>query len=329
MIILLIVAIKYKPVYEINLSGEKLGYVENKDNIELEFENYIEDTSGNVAFKEKTVNPEYELKLVSRNTETSEESDILLAIENTVKVIYRTYAVTVGGEKKTSVSTVEEATEIVENVKSDVDSETIGLDIGIVEEYSEDLELQSKEEAFEVLNSEKIAKVTAYNEQQEAVRKAEEEAAKQKAIQKQQAALAVKTVAPGAVVGSIAGLNLSRPVSGVITSRFGSISSRRSSAHTGLDIGAALGTSVTPIASGTVTFAGWKGSYGNLVIINHGNGIESYYAHCNTINVGVGQSVDTGTVISTVGSTGNSTGSHLHLEIRLNGTPLNPEDYLY
>ena len=83
------------------------------------------------------------------------------------------------------------------------------------------------------------------------------------------------------------------------------------------------------IASGTVTYAGYKGSYGNLVIISHGNGVQSYYAHCNKLLVSVGQTVSAGQVIAQVGSTGNSTGPHLHLEIRINGKAVNPQNYLY
>lgn len=154
---------------------------------------------------------------------------------------------------------------------------------------------------------------------QEEKRKAKEEEEKRRIISN-------KTVVS---VGTIAGVGLSRPVNGSITSRYGSRSSIRSSAHTGLDIATSKGTPITPIAPGTVTYAGYKGSYGNLVIINHGNGIESYYAHCSQIYTAVGQEVDAKTMISTVGSTGNSTGPHLHLEIRQNGNPLNPENYLY
>ena len=64
-------------------------------------------------------------------------------------------------------------------------------------------------------------------------------------------------------------------------------------------------------------------------MVDHGDGVQSWYAHCNTINVGVGEQVSTDTCISTVGSTGNSTGPHLHLEIRLNGNAVNPQNYLY
>ncbi len=318
LIISLVVWIKYKPAYEVELLGEKLGYIENKENLELEYKNYIENISGNVAFREKTAMPEYELKLINRDKQTKEE-EILLALEATVKTTYRTYAVTVDGVKQASVSTQEEAKNIVETLKSDIDADRIGFNIGIIEEYTDNLQLQSAQEASGILNTFKVAKITAYNEAQETKRKTAQEEAKKKII-------STKTVQS---VGTIAGINLAKPVSGSITSRYGSRSSIRSGSHTGLDIATSSGTPITPIAPGTVTCAQRKGSYGNLVIVNHGNGIESYYAHCSVIYAAVGQQVDCHTVISAVGSTGNSTGPHLHLEIRQNGTPLNPEDYLY
>ena len=71
------------------------------------------------------------------------------------------------------------------------------------------------------------------------------------------------------------------------------------------------------------------GGYGNLVIIDHGNGIETYYGHCSKIYVKAGQSVTAGTKIAAVGSTGRSTGNHLHFEIRQNGTQINPQKYVY
>ena len=82
-------------------------------------------------------------------------------------------------------------------------------------------------------------------------------------------------------------------------------------------------------ADGVVTHASMMGTYGNLVIISHGNGIETYYAHCSKILVSVGQQVSSGENIALVGSTGNSTGNHLHLEIRINGKAVNPQKYLY
>ena len=122
---------------------------------------------------------------------------------------------------------------------------------------------------------------------------------------------------------------LAIPVSGSITSRFGARGGSRSSVHTGLDISAPSGTGIRAISAGTVSYAGYRGSYGNLIIIDHGNGVQSYYAHCSALYVAAGQSVDSSTTIGAVGSTGNSTGPHLHLEIRINGSPVNPQNYLY
>ena len=125
------------------------------------------------------------------------------------------------------------------------------------------------------------------------------------------------------------GISLIKPVSGTISSRFGAGSSIRRSAHTGLDIAAPAGTGIKAAASGTVTFSGYKGSYGNMIVISHGNGVQTYYAHCSKLYVSAGAQVSQGQIIAAVGSTGNSTGPHLHLEIRVNGVAYNPQNYLY
>lgn len=103
----------------------------------------------------------------------------------------------------------------------------------------------------------------------------------------------------------------------------------RVSTHTGLDIAATTGTPIKVVADGTVTFAKYNGSYGNLVKIDHGEGVETWYGHTSKMYVKVGQKVKAGDIIAAVGSTGNSTGPHLHLEIRINGEHVNPQDYLY
>ena len=114
------------------------------------------------------------------------------------------------------------------------------------------------------------------------------------------------------------------PVNGVITSGFGW---RWGRMHEGIDIAASTGTSIRAAASGTVIFAGWMGGYGNLTIIDHGNGLATAYGHQSAIYVG-GGSVSQGTVIGAVGSTGNSTGPHLHFEVRVNGSAVDPMGYL-
>jgi murein DD-endopeptidase MepM/ murein hydrolase activator NlpD len=98
--------------------------------------------------------------------------------------------------------------------------------------------------------------------------------------------------------------------------------------HSGLDFGADFGTVTRSAAAGYVIFAGWYGGYGNTVIIDHGNGITSLYGHSDGLYVEEGQSVDRGAPIAIVGSTGLSTGPHLHFELRQDGEPIDPMPYL-
>ena len=129
---------------------------------------------------------------------------------------------------------------------------------------------------------------------------------------------------------SVNGVYLAQtPVSGVITSRFGNWESIRSHSHTGIDIAAPYGTNIKAASKGTVKWSGYRGSYGNLVIIDCGNGVEMYYGHCSKLLVSEEQKVEAGDIIAKVGSTGNSTGNHLHFEIRVNGTRVNPQNYIY
>lgn len=95
--------------------------------------------------------------------------------------------------------------------------------------------------------------------------------------------------------------------------------------HPAIDLGGPIGTPVKPIKAGVVSFAGYTNDgYGNLVVINHSEGLESYYAHLSKIEVGVNQRVTTNIEIGKIGETGHATGPHLHLEIYLNGVHLNP-----
>ncbi|MEY2477649.1 MAG: hypothetical protein QOG87_2964 [Actinomycetota bacterium] len=98
--------------------------------------------------------------------------------------------------------------------------------------------------------------------------------------------------------------------------------------HTGIDFRAATGTPVRAAGAGKVVYAGWRGGYGNTVIIDHGNSLATLYGHLSSISVGVGQSVAKGQIVARAGSTGLSTGPHLHFEVRVNGVPVNPLGYL-
>jgi murein DD-endopeptidase MepM/ murein hydrolase activator NlpD len=115
------------------------------------------------------------------------------------------------------------------------------------------------------------------------------------------------------------------PVRGRISSSFGP---RWGRMHNGLDIAVSTGTQVKAAADGRITFAGWNGGYGILVIIDHGNGIETRYAHNSRLNVKVGQRVTRGETVAYSGNTGVSTGPHVHFEIRYRNNPVNPQTYL-
>jgi murein DD-endopeptidase MepM/ murein hydrolase activator NlpD len=145
-------------------------------------------------------------------------------------------------------------------------------------------------------------------------------------LQAESAALAaqIRESSGGSTGGGSSSSGFIWPVNGVVTSGFGW---RWGRMHEGIDIVAPTGTSIRAAAAGTVIYAGYMGGYGNIVIIDHGDGLSTAYAHQSAIYVGSG-SVSQGTVIGAVGSTGNSTGPHLHFEVRVNGSAVDPMGYL-
>jgi len=122
--------------------------------------------------------------------------------------------------------------------------------------------------------------------------------------------------------GGVGSGNLIWPVSGTITQYF------KGSSHTGIDIGVKSGTPIKAADSGVVTFAGYQGGYGKFIIVDHGNGIVTRYAHCSVLKAAVGQRVSRGEVIALSGSTGRSTGPHLHFEVVQQSSFKNPLSYL-
>jgi murein DD-endopeptidase MepM/ murein hydrolase activator NlpD len=121
------------------------------------------------------------------------------------------------------------------------------------------------------------------------------------------------------------------PVGGDISSPFGHRQhpmTGKDDFHSGIDISTSPGNPVKATADGIVSFSGWSGGSGNLIVLEHGHGFSTFYAHNRKLNVRVGQKVKRGDVISYAGSTGDSTGPHVHYEIWKEGKPVNPKDYL-
>lgn len=182
-------------------------------------------------------------------------------------------------------------------------------------------------------------KLSEYKAQAEQYAELERQAiAKEEAARKAAAAASSKssgstTSYSGAVTSTYSGgkLGWPCPASSRITSQYGyRILFGVRDFHTGIDIGAVTGSNICAAESGTVILAayGWNGGYGNYMIVNHGNGVTTRYAHASALYVSAGQTVAKGQVIGAVGTTGNSTGPHLHFEVRINGSHQNPLNYL-
>ncbi|HEX2039904.1 MAG TPA: peptidoglycan DD-metalloendopeptidase family protein [Acidimicrobiales bacterium] len=144
-------------------------------------------------------------------------------------------------------------------------------------------------------------------------------------IQQRQAARASRSAADPGTDGRVSGSGLIWPVRGPVTSGYGY---RWGRMHQGIDIGAGSGVPIRAAKGGEVIFAGSMGGYGNCIVVDHGGGFTTLYAHQSRLGASDGQSVSQGQVIGYVGSTGHSTGPHLHFETRVDGSPRNPRNYL-
>lgn len=315
-----IIAFLYKPTYSVFIKGEQVGYTGDRTKLQHKINDYVsngDETNQNVAFVQLSDLPEYKLCLLKKNIITNDE-EIFNKIKEEGTTYYRYYAIVDNQEEKLYVSNFEEAEGVINSLKeknsSNVDN------ISIVEKYETEMrDLVSSEEAISKL----------YVEQPKTVTVAKNTTKKISNSNKYASTGSVNTALTTSTAKANLGISLIRPVSGIITSRFGAGSSIRRSSHTGLDIATSTGTPIQAAAAGTVTFSGYKGSYGNMIVITHSNGVQTYYGHCSQLYVSAGATVAQGQTIGAVGSTGNSTGPHLHLEVRVNGVAHNPQNYVY
>lgn len=301
------IVILYKPIYKVTINGEKIGYCEDKETLQIKINDYMEngeEDQKNVAFVQIDDMPEYQMCLQKKGIETNDEA-IFNKIKETGVTYYRYYAIADDNKEKIYVATFDEAENAIKELKKKESKNS--SDLTIVEKYEIELpEIATKDQVVAKLYEKKatvVATTTKYPNMNSS------------GFSTSRSTTSAKKL----------GISFVKPTSGVVTSRFGA---RWGSTHTGIDIGAPTGTSIKAAAGGTVIFSGWKGTLGKLIVISHGNGVQTYYAHCSSLLVSSGQTVSAGQLIAKMGSTGRSTGPHLHFEIRLNGYAINPQSYI-
>ena len=329
-IIMAVILIKFKIVCEVTANGEKLGYITDKEKFEQSVSGIINKKEDNKLYTTIENMPEYNLVFVSRDEETNDE-EVLAKLEESSETTYKLYAVTIDGKEKATVKNLDEAENLVAELKKEYKDKS-SKKIAIVDVITTD---RNKD-----VSTIQVAKASITDELDKSVVKVARTASTTKKVTSRGSSSTTKrTTSTKTSKGkttkkttstSLNGVKLTvKPVSGIITSRFGSRESIRSSGHSGLDIATKKGTNIKAAAGGTVLFAGYSGAYGNVVKISHGSGIKTYYAHCSKLYVKTGDTVSAGDVIAAVGSTGRSTGNHLHFEVVKKGVSVNPQNYLY
>ena len=300
-----LISLVYRPMYSVSLNGEFIGYTANKSKLQARINEYLENGDGNqnLAFIDVQSLPEYSLCLLKKEN-TANDDEIFEKIKNSGTTYYEYYAITEKSNEKYYVASKEDAEKILDKLK-EKKSRNID-DLAYTQIHSTELkEFKDSETVISELYKKPVVVASSgystYN--------------------------GAKIINSGAPSAEVLGIGLVKPTSGVITSRFGP---RSSGNHTGLDIAGPVGTPIAAAAAGTVVFSGWDNyGLGYAVKISHGNGVETVYGHCSKLYVKTGETVESGQAIAAMGSTGNSTGSHLHLEIRVNGVRHNPQLYLY
>lgn len=344
-----LIELTYKQTYSVSLNGTVIGYTNDKVKLQERINEYLKNGNNDgAAFAEIDVLPTYKVCLLKKDIKTNDD-EIYEKITSSGISYYKYYAITVKDEEKAYVSSFSDAEEVVQQLK-DKNSNNAN-ELGIVEKYGvkasddnsnndeaskENVNNENTEnnstDSEEVVNTEnnvlKVAKLPDFSSINESVEKIYEKKVVPKSTTSAYKSIA-KTIVSSVAYPTNIGITLIQPVSGTISSRFGY---RSRDNHKGLDIAAPKGTAIKAAASGTVIFSGsgapYSG-YGNVAVIQSTSSVTIIYGHCSALYVKKGESVVQGQVIAAVGSTGISTGNHLHFEIRYNKTAVDPQNYVY
>ena len=309
---------KFKFVYMVEMGGVELGLVNDKDKFEKDVKDTLENLEEPVVSAKLQENPKYSLRLVDKDDIDVDDNYVFAKVEEKIEKTYRYYNIKEDDKLLAKVSTKEEK----DNLLKELEEAKQVKDLKVEEEQTKEYYIISYEEAKQ------LASTNVDNIENEKRSKL----AKEK-IEKRNTNI-VKNIRRGGTVSASSSSNASAML-GSLSFRRPLNSSRVSAGylgypgHRGIDFPSPQGTPVMAAESGTVTTVMYSNkSYGNRVIIDHGNGISTLYGHNSTIGVSLGQKVSKGQTIAGVGSTGNSTGNHVHFEIRINGKPINPTSYV-
>ncbi len=309
---------KFKFVYMVEMGGVELGLVNDKDKFEKDIKDTLENLEEPVVSAKLQENPKYSLRLVDKDDIDVDDNYVFAKVEEKIEKTYRYYNIKEDDKLLAKVSTTEEK----DNLLKELEEAKQVKDLKVEEEQTKEYYIISYEEAKQ------LASTNVDNIENEKQNKLEKEK-----IEKRNTNI-VKNIRRGGTVSASSSSNASAML-GSLSFRRPLNSSRVSAGylgypgHRGIDFPSPQGTPVMAAESGTVTTVMYSNkSYGNRVIIDHGNGISTLYGHNSTIGVSLGQKVSKGQTIAGVGSTGNSTGNHVHFEIRINGKPINPTSYV-
>lgn len=306
-LLLLSLFFAFRPIYGVTYKGKFIGYSTNVFDLQDSISKELLKGDKNATFYDLEEPIEYKLQFMKKGLKLND--DIISDLKKEAVAVYKYFLIKEGNDTKYYYSKYEDAQTVINSLKDkkSTNYKNFKIDVAYFKEQKEEKEIKlAIEELYIPLKrrpqfSEKIAVSSTFS--------------------------SFRKISYSKIP---IGITLASPISGPITSHF-QPNRRifgRVSPHTGIDIGRPTGTKAFAAQDGTVVFSAYNGAYGNMVEISHGNGVNTIYAHLSKISVSKGSEVKKGEVIGLVGSTGRSTGSHLHFEIRIHGTAVNPIFYV-